>query len=62
MRLRVELETVEGGRFTVRSWGADVDDSGVFLRRLKLLAGDDVVLSLPLGLDEYPDDDEDDDE
>jgi hypothetical protein len=61
VRITFEWSTIEGGRYTVRTAGVDVAE-GAFLRRLRVLAGNDVLLSLPFGLDEDLDDDDEDED
>jgi len=60
--LRIVLHTVEHGRAVVRTITWDAPAAGTFLRRIELLAGDDRILSLPLGMSDWDDEDQADDE
>lgn len=60
-RLRADVVTYEAGRRVVRSLGFADLPPGALLVRLELRAGADLLVSLPLGVSEdhdYEDDDE----
>jgi hypothetical protein len=61
VRITFDWSTIEDGRYVVRTAGVDVPE-GAFLRQLTVRAGNDVLLSLPFGLDEYGEDDDDEDD